>query len=155
MCTGISILRMQVPVELFAQYDLSHRVVSRGGDQHELHFLYSDPTPVLPVLHDGRLTICEWGNRSKQSKLPHTGWCSEESLHAGKWRWLEPKPVDIPANFGLEKGVWFQIVQGVRGVVVKDEHGRPHVYMRTKPASHYYSIMTRCNRMPVLIDQDI
>jgi hypothetical protein len=155
VCKGISILRVQFPVELFAQYDLSHRIVSRGGEQHELHFLYVDRAAALPVLHNGQLVIYEWGNRNKKSKLPHTGWCSNESLEAGKWRWLEPELVEIPAHFGLEKGVWFQIVQGVRGVLVKDEKRRPHVYMLTKPASHYYEIMTRCNRMPVLIEQDI
>jgi hypothetical protein len=155
MCQGISVLRMQLTEELIEQHDLSHRIVSRGGEQQELHFLSSHRAAELPVLHDGQLVIYEWGNRNKKSKLPHMGWCGNESLEAGKWRWLEPELVEIPANFGLEKGVWFQIVHGVRGVLVKDEQRRPHVYMLTKPASHYYQIMTRCNRMPVLIEQDI
>jgi hypothetical protein len=38
----------------------------------------------------------------------------------------------------------------MRGILVQD-----HVYMLTEPASHYYEVMTRHDRMPVLIDQVI
>jgi hypothetical protein len=155
MCKGISILKARLRQELFEQYELAHRIITRG-DQQELHFMYTDPVVQLPVIQDGQMQILEWGNRgNKESKLPRTGWCRTDSLEAGKWRWLSPEPVEIPADFGLEKAVWFQITQGLRGVVVADEAGRPHVYMLTKPASHYYSTMTKHDRMPVLIDQDI
>jgi hypothetical protein len=118
--------------------------------------MYTDPVVELPVMHNGQLAIYEWGNRgNKESKLPRTGWCRSESLEAGKWRWLRPELVEIPADFGLEKGVWFQIVEGLRGVVVADEQERPHVYMLTKPASHYYATMTKHDRMPDLIGQEI
>lgn len=97
--------------------------------------MYSGAPPIeLPVIHDGQLVIYEWGNRgNKQCKLPSTGWCRTESLEAGKWRWLSPEKVIIPANFGLEKSVWFQINEGMKGVVVRDEQERPHVYMLTQP----------------------
>jgi hypothetical protein len=36
-------------------------------------------------------------------------------------------------------------------VLVRDGGGCPHVYMLTEPASHYYNVMTRSDRMPVLI----
>ncbi len=157
MCKGISILKARLRQELFDQYELAQRVTMRGDEaQPELHFMYTDPVVQLPVMHDGELVIYEWGNRgNKQSKLPRTGWCRTESLEAGKWRWLAPEPVDIPADFGLEKGVWFQINQGLRGVLVRDESERPHVYMLTQQASHYYQTMTRHERMPILIDQEI
>lgn len=155
MCKGISILRSRIKQELFDRYELEERVTSRGGEP-ELHFMYTDRVVLLPVLQDGQLTIMEWGNRgNKESKLPRTGWCRTESLEAGKWKWLRPEAVEIPADFGLEKGVWFQIIQGLRGVVVKDELKRPHVYMLTQPASHYYEIMTKHDRMPQLIGQEI
>jgi hypothetical protein len=32
---------------------------------------------------------------------------------------------------------------------VRDEQGRPRVYMLTETASHYYQVMTRSDRMPV------
>ena len=154
MCKGISVLRARIRQELFEEYELANRIVERGGQQ-ELHFMYPDPIVQLPVLHDGRVMIYEWGNRSRKGKLPPTGWCRQESIEAGKWRWLKPEPVVIVANFGLEKGVWFHIEQGIRGVVVHDEQERPRVYMLTQDASHYYLTMTKHDRMPVLIEQEI
>jgi hypothetical protein len=158
MCKGVSVLKARLKQELFEQYELAHRITSRAPEaQPELHFMYTDPIVQLPVLHDGQIMIYEWGNRGgkKVSNLPATGWCRLESLEAGKWRWLAPEKVIIPADMGLEKGVWFQIHQGIEGVLVHDEQKRPHVYMLTKQASHYFQTMTRHDRMPVLIDQDI
>lgn len=157
MCKGISILKARLKQELFEHYELANRVVDRGeGNELELHFMFTDPVVMLPVEIDGQTLIMEWGNRgNKESKLPRTGWCRQESLEAGKWRWLKPEPVIIPADFGLEKGVWFTIDQGMRGVVVRDEADQPHVYMLTTEASVYYANMTRHERMPVLVEQVI
>lgn len=158
MCKGISILKARLKQELFEQYELAHRIVMRSDtSQPELHFMYPGPPPIeLPVIQDGQMLIMEWGNRNnKESKLPHTGWCRLESLQSGKWRWLSPEKVLIPADFGLEKSVWFQIKEGIEGIVVHDEHERPHVYMLTTEASVYYQNMTRHDRMPVLVDQEI
>lgn len=157
MCKGISILKARLRQELFEQHELVRRITARAeAAQPELHFMYTDPVVELPVLHDGQIVIYEWGNRgNKESKLPRTGWCKTESLEAGKWRWLRPESVEIPADFGLEKGVWFPITEGMRGIVVEDELRRPHVYMLTQPASHYYATMTKHERMPILIDQEI
>lgn len=154
MCKGISILKARIRQELFEEYELAQRVVVRG-EQPELHFMYTDPVVLLPVERDGQTVIYEWGNRSGKGKLPRTGWCRTESLEAGKWRWLHPERVTIPADFGLEKGVWFQVVEGMQGVVVHDEQGRPRVYMLTQQASHYYQTMTKHDRMPMLIGQEI
>jgi hypothetical protein len=63
--------------------------------------------------------------------------------------------VDIPASYGLERGVWFLIEQGIRGLLVPDERGIAVAYMICEPSSHYYFVMTRSPRMPVLIDQRI
>ena len=156
MCRGISILKNRIRQELFEEYELS-RFQRQRGDCEELWFDFAErvPTVRLPVVRDGELVILEWGNRGGKGKLPKTGWCRQESLTAGKWRWLDPSPVEIPANFGLEKGIWFQITEGIRGVLVLDESGHEHVYMLTEPASHYYQVMTRHERMPVLIGQMI
>jgi hypothetical protein len=64
-------------------------------------------------------------------------------------------PVVIPANMGLDSGVWFRIRQCVRGVAVQDEQGAPVVYDLCEPASHYYQVMTRCEWMPVLVGERI
>jgi len=157
MCKGISILKNRLRQELFEMYELAQRLGTRGeAAPPELHFMYTDPVVQLPVMHHGELEIYEWGNRgNKESKLPRTGWCRQESLEAGKWRWLAPEPVEIAADFGLEKGVWFHINHGLRGILVRDEVDQPHVYMLTQSASHYYQTMTKHERMPLLIDQEI
>ena len=66
------------------------------------------------------------------------------------------EPVVIPATMGLDRGVWYRIRPGSRGLVIGDEHGFPRVYVICEPASHYYQIMTRGSRwMPCLIDERI
>ena len=158
MCRGISILKSRIRQELFEEYELA-RLVHRRSEttEEELWFDFADRTKtvLLPVNYAGQLVIRQWGNRSGKGKLPKTGWCQQESLAAGKWRWLHPEPVEIPANFGLEKGIWFQVTEGMKGILVRDESRHEHVYMLTEAASHYYEIMTRHNRMPVLIGQTI
>jgi len=66
-------------------------------------------------------------------------------------KWLSPEKVIIPADFGLKKSVWFQVNEGMEGVV-RDEQERPHVYMLTQPASQ---TMTRHERMPLLVGKEI
>lgn len=155
MCQGVSILLSRVTEQAIEQYGLGSRIICRGGEYKEVHFMHDDRKRVLPVFHGGQIIVCEWGNRNGASKLQRTGWCSQESLEAGKWRWLEPERIEIPADYGYDKGVWYQVTQGIRGVLVHDEQDRPHAYVLTVPASHYYKIMTRSARMPVLIEQDI
>ena len=53
-------------------------------------------------------------------------------------------------SIGVDRGVWYQVKEGIKCVVVQN-----HVYMLTEPATHYYRIMTRSNRMPILIGQTI
>jgi hypothetical protein len=154
MCTGIAIASDELPEELLRTQ--RRRLVMRTpGEARELRFLFRDPRPELPVWYGDRLGIYLWGNRDRKSVLPRTAWCGMETLEAGLWRHLNPEAVDIPAALGLERGVWFLIHEGIRGILVRDEHGRPHVYMLTQPASHYYQIMTRNSRMPVLLGEQI
>ena len=155
MCFGIALPIDALPEELVKRYP--HRVATREPEATgELRFTFRDPVAELPVWHGNQLEVLAWGNRDdRTSRLPRTGWCRQESLEEGRWSWLQPEMVEIPAALGLEKGVWFLITEGIRGVLVHDEHGRPHVYMLTQPASHYYQIMTRHNRMPVLLGQQM
>lgn len=159
MCRAISILKNRINLELIEEYQLGSRVRQRtNAAEEELVFDYADRDhePQLPVIHAGQMRIYEWGNRSgKIEKLPKTGWCRQESFADGKWRWLEPELVIIPAQFGLEKGVWFTLTEGIQAVVVADPDGQWHVYMLTKKASVYYTNMTRHDRMPVLVGESI
>ena len=63
--------------------------------------------------------------------------------------------MDIPATYGLERGVWYLVRQGMRGLLVPDERGYAVRYMACEPASHDCRVMTRSDRMPVLIDERI
>jgi hypothetical protein len=155
MCVGISLAWSDVPTELIKQYGLEHRVHERGGER-EVRFLYRDRQPRLPVWRDGRLLFVRWGNGRGQSRfLPRTGWTWLSTVEEGYWRSLNPILIDIPATLGMDRGVWFRIRQGIRGLLVPDERGIAVGYMICEPASHYYQVMTRSNRMPVLIEERI
>ncbi len=155
MCLGIALAWSELPRELIDRHGLERRVHERGGER-EVRFLYRDRRPRLPVWRDGRLQIVRWGNGTGQSRvLPPTGWTWRATIDDGYWRHLNPVRVDIPAMLGLERGVWFRIRQGIRGLLVPDEQGVAVVYMICEPSSHYYQVMTGSNRMPVLIDERI
>jgi len=61
--------------------------------------------------------------------------------------------VKIIASFGWSNGVWFQVRDGIHGILVHDEDGKAYCFMLTQPATHYFNIMTGAERMPVLINQ--
>lgn len=145
-----------MPTDLIGRHGLDRRAYTGRGGEAEIHFLYRDRRPRLPIWRDGRLQIVRWGNgRGKSGFLPRTGWTWQETIESGAWQGLDPVYVDIPASLGLERGVWYRIRQGIRGLLVSDEHGVAVVYMICKPPTHYYRIMTRSHQMPVLIDESI
>src|SRR5262249_25625002 len=86
---------------------------------------------------------------------PWTGWTWQTSIEEGLWANWGAEPVDIPAALGHDGGVWYRIRQGIRGVLVHDEQGEPVAYLICEPASHYYAVMTRSRRMPVLLGERI
>jgi hypothetical protein len=127
----------------------------RGGER-KIRSYYRDRFPRLPIWRDGRLQIVRWGNGRGDSRfLPRTGWTWMSTVEAGYWRSVEPIRVDIPATLGFDRGVWFRIRQGIRAILVPDERGVAVAYMICEPASHYYRVMTRSDRMPVLIEERI
>jgi hypothetical protein len=155
MFAGVALAYSGLPVELIEQHGLQRRVHDRGGEP-EVRFLLADRERVLPVWLDGQLRIARWGNRRGQSPgLPCTAWARLATLEAGGWAQMAPAEVVIPAALGLDRGVWFQIREGVRGLAVSDEHGQPVVYVLCEPASHYYAVMTRSDWMPLLVGEQI
>jgi hypothetical protein len=109
---------------------------------------------VLPALLGDELHLFDWGNRDETLKLPKTGWVRAESLEAGKWKYLKPIEVIIPALYGVEKKVWFGIDHGIRGFLVRRGDVQ-RVYMLTVPPTPEYQTLTGHDRMPGLIDQDV
>lgn len=115
--------------------------------------------PVLPVLAnygegDGSsgLLLMRWGNRDKAAPFPPTGWARMDSIEAGKWSYLKPRPVLIPASYGVEKGKWFPIKSGIMGVAVQ-RNGEERVYMLTREATPDFLEVTKHARMPILQGQ--
>jgi hypothetical protein len=155
MCTGIALACSEMPLELIARHGLERRVHDRGGER-EIRFLYREAERCLPVWHEGQLLLARWGCRRGDSRaLPCTGWTWRTTVEDGGWRNISAAPVTIPATMGLENGIWYRVRQGMRGLLVWDEQGLPAVYMICEPASHYYQVMTRSRRMPVLIGERI
>jgi hypothetical protein len=114
--------------------------------------------PVLPVVtqgEDGKPADHElllWGNRSKVVPLPQTGWARLNSMTSGKWSYLKPGKVLIPVTYGVEKGRWFRIENGIEGITV-ERNGARRVYMLTDDADKEYVAETHHERMPVLVNQ--
>ena len=61
--------------------------------------------------------------------------------------------MDVPATLGLENGVWFQVRQGVRGLLVRDEAKVARGSLICKPASDYYRGRRAAIWMLVLIGE--
>ena len=155
MCAGIALAWSELPLPLIERHALHLRAHDRGGER-EVRFLAHDRNPRIPVWRDGQLLIVRWGNlRGQSSHLPRTAWTWKESVETGAWRHVDATPVLIPATLGYEKGVWFRIRVGVRGLLVADERGKAVAYMICEPATHYYRVMTRSDRMPVMVEEPI
>jgi hypothetical protein len=128
----------------------------REGEQHELRFHFAAAVPLLPAWHEGQLRLVRWGCRRGESRaLPVGGWTKQATVESGYWSGCGAEAVDIPAALGYDGGVWYAIRQGLRGVLVSDEHGGARVYVVCEPASHYYGVMTRSAWMPVPIGERI
>lgn len=155
MCGEIAVRK--IPKYVIDKYGLAETLGMRDGvEQPEVTFAYRHRQPRLPILLDGEMSVVEWGNRdNKLSRLPKTGWCRLDSFEAGKWKWLSPQRVTIPAYYGREKAYWFPILEGIEGLLVKDEQNLPHCYMLTADASPDFEAKSGHERMPVLIGQVI
>jgi hypothetical protein len=156
MFAGVALALSELPVELIERHGLGRRIHDRGGER-EVQFLFADAERLLPVWRNGQLQVLHWGNRRGESRhLPCTAWTQRDTIESGGWGERTIEPVIIPATMGVDKGVWYRIRQGIRGLVVHDERGCPRVYVICEPSSHYYEIMTRGSCwMPALIDEFI
>jgi len=153
--TGIALPLYELPTDLLAAPGVRARVHERHG-QPELQFHWWQTPTVLPVRLFGRVQLVRWGSKARSgTPLPYGGWVREDRLAAGVFAGSTPEPVVIPAVLGHDRGTWFVIDEGVRGVVVRDQAG-PVVYMLMRPSSNYYRNMTQQTpTMPVLVGQVI
>ncbi len=155
MCQGIALPISELP-ESWLKSRPQRIFLREPTAAREWRFLFRDAQPELPVWLDGRLTLVAWGNRSNKSRLPRGGWSRHESLASGLWSNLRTELVDVPATLGVENGIWYLIPEGgVRGLIAFDERNQPHAYVLTRPASHYYRVMTRSFRMPIFVGEKL
>jgi hypothetical protein len=159
MCGGVIFPYRKEYAEALAQSFSPEELAEfeRTGQVRSLYWQRGQP--VLPVLAgDGEgdrssgLELVRWGNRDKEAPFPQTGWARVDSIEAGKWNHLRPKPVLIPVSYGVEKGKWFPIDQGIKGVLVQRK-GEERVYMLTADATPEFLGVTKHERMPILQDQ--
>lgn len=153
MCDAVSLSLRELPAHYHAHPAIKARVMGRGGDE-EVQFYYDRRPfpPLLPILLDGQFRVVRWGNRQRKSKLlPHTGRVELHELHQGCWQHADIVEVLIVGNAALHRGVWFPLLEGIKGIYLKDEHGTPTVFMLMDKPSDYYQIMTKSKVMPVMV----
>ena len=137
---GLALAWSDVPLALIEQHNLQRLIHERGGER-ELRFLRRCHQPLLPVWHNGQLEIMRWGRRGG-------GLTWQRTVEDGVW--VGAELVEIRATAGLDGGIWYRVRQGVRGLLVGCD-----AYLIVEPASYYYRVMTKQERMPVLIGQRI
>jgi len=153
MCTGIALALSELPIATLERHSLESRIFKRGGEP-EVRFFFSDASRHLPVWHEGRLQIITWGSHRSESRfLPSGGWMTLPALKSNAFGELPVASIEIPATMGFEKGIWFRIRQGIHGILVKNERKQHIAYMLCEKSSHYFQVMTRSARMPMLIDE--
>ena len=155
MFAGTALVCDALPGKLVEADGIRRRLHDREGVK-EVQFLWRDPERVLPVREGGRLRLVTWGNRRGEGRgLPLGGWVRLEAVDGGLLQHLDPVAVDIPATRLLDRGIWYVVRAGVRGVLVRDAGGRERVYAVCVPASHYHRVMTRSDWMPLLLGERI
>ena len=147
MCGGIVYNLERVPEKELNKF-YSQKEIENFKKRGYIASFFWDKNPILPAEKDGKISLFEWGNRDKKNELPQTGWAKEESLEKGRWNWLKPEKVNIPAEKGYEKKVWFDIDGGIEGIIVKKNKDEK-IYMVTKEADNKYLKETKHDRMPI------
>lgn len=153
MCDAVSLSIRALPEHYHAHPAIKARIMGRGGEE-EVQFFYDrrPSPPLLPILLDGQFRIVRWGNRQRKSKmLPHTGRVEMHELQQGCWQHADFIEVVILGSAALHRGVWFPLLEGIRGIYLRDEHGTPTVFMLMEKPTDYYQIMTKSKVMPALI----
>jgi hypothetical protein len=158
MCGGVVFPYKKEYREVLAQFYSPAELdeIERSGQVRSLYWQRGGE-PVLPVRvedaeEESQTEVMQWGNRDKNKPFPQTGWARVDSMTSGRWSYMKPKPALIPVTYGVEKGKWFEIDNGIRGVVVQ-RGDEKRVYMLTDQATPEFLEVTHHERMPVLQEQ--
>lgn len=147
MCGGVGFKIKNIAEDELRKY-YSPELIKRFKTADRIESFFWRSNAVLPVTTEHGTELLPWGNKDENVKLPKTGWAKTESLKLGKWNYLKPEMVNIPVDSGYEKKTWFDLPEGTKGIVVKDE-GRKSVYMVTKEATEEYRQRTGHDREPL------
>ncbi len=150
MCGGIGFKISKYSKKKLREY-FSDEQIDEASKTGELNTFFWSKSAVLPVVVEGKDDLAEWGNKDKNVSLPLTGWAREESINTGKWNHLNPSIVVIPAVKGFEKGVWFDIKGGIKGIIVSKNDQR-RVYIETQPSTLKYKKLTHHDREPIFLN---
>jgi hypothetical protein len=148
---GIALAFSELPLELIERHELSKLVHERGGER-EFRFARQIRNAVLPIKRDGQVLIVPWGCRA--GTLPRSGYTWLTTVEAGEWTVHGAEEIIIPATAGIRNGIWFPVRQGIRGLFAEVQ-GTAAAYMIVEPSTYYFKIMTRSERMPVLLGERI
>lgn len=157
MCDAISLSVRELPTQYHELPAIKKRLIGRGGEE-EVQFYYDRKPypPLLPIILDEQFRIVRWGNRQRHSRvLPHTGRIELRDVEQGCWQNIEAREVTIVGSAALHRGVWFPILEGIRGLYVEDEFGVPTVFMLMGEPTDYYQIMTKSKSMPLMLGEII
>lgn len=153
MCEVISIGWSELPIVAYAKRSMRRRV-HRREKQREVWFAADEDPPFVPIRRGGRVQVARWGNvGGYSSALPRSNWTWQAAVEAGRWAQVGAEPVVIPATFARDKGVWYHVRQGIRGLLAPDETGIAVCFLICEKASVVYRNMTRSDRMPVFVNQ--
>lgn len=147
MCGGVGFQTKNISEEELKKY-YSPELIKRFKKTGCVESFFWQDKAVLPVETKAGVQLMLWGNKDQNVKLPPTGWAREESLKEGKWEYLHPEPVAIPAESGYEKKTWFKFRKGTKGVAI-ERQGEKRVYMITKQAGKEYAEKTGHDREPL------
>lgn len=155
MCTGLAIAVTELPLSIRDDKRLTDRVYKRT-EREEVQFHWWQNPTLIPVQWNGHLHLVRWGSKYRRGVLPYGGWITTEDLDHGVFQAVHAEDVMIPANLGFCRGTWFLIIEGIKGILIRDADGTPVVYMLTQPSTNYYKNMTEQEpMMPALVGQVI
>jgi hypothetical protein len=155
MCTGIAIAVSELPVAFSSDRRLADRIYQRET-RAEVQFHWWQQPALMPVQWNGGMHLLPWGSKSRKSLLPYGGWIARDDLNSGIFQCVHAEDVLIPANMGFHRGTWFLIIEGIKGILIRDRVLGTVVYMLTEPSTNYYRNMTEQEpMMPALVGQVI
>src|SRR5436190_4939419 len=118
MCQAVALSVRELPARYLNHPAIQARLTGRGGDEEvQFYFDRKPHPPLLPIILEEQFRIVRWGNRTGKSKvLPANGRVPLWELIQGVWQHLETQEVVIVGSAALHRGVWFPLLEGIRGL---------------------------------------